>query len=337
MTGSRPHNRLRHGWAALLLALLPHLAGDASGDDVLALPLLEAQVPTTARLETQWTFRGENLPLRPVAVDVHPSGFVSAIEDLRHRVFYVSSNGTWLGFAEREGSGLDLTFATRVFARSGLYVYALDPEERIVHWFDVRGRWKGQLDVEAAVTGGGEEINRLVDFCLDRAGKLFLLDAGRGRIFGVDPYGQLESVLGTWGDWTPVAPVALEIDGRGRLYLLESQPATLLVLDVDGRILRRTPLSSEDDRQLAPAAMAVDPWGNAFIADPEYARVMVVPIDGTPPWWIRSPNDTALQARDLGFDDTGRLLAADPRAARIWVFALQYETRARPREPDREP
>jgi hypothetical protein len=291
-------------------------------------PLQRLRAASSASFQDRWDWDAGGGRLRPIAIDVHPSGIVAGIEGRRHRVFLVEGQGSWIGFAEPGGAEGELGFAQRIFARCGLQLYTLDPDARTVDQFDLRGSWESRLEIEATAAAGGEEISVPVDLCLDRAGELFLLDAGKGRVLHIDRAGMLQRVLGTWGDWVSEAPLALEVDGRGRLYLLEGTPPALLVLAADGHLIERRDLTASGGGRMHPSALAVDQWGNAFVADRRRGAVGVYPVGGGASWWIDPPAGEALRASDLAVDDSGRLLVADAEAAAVWVYALTYATKA---------
>ncbi len=296
-------------------------AADQAG---ISAPLLSRRVPTGARLVDCWEWGGGADRVRPIALDIHPSGVVAGIEVRQHRLFLVSADGSWIGFGEQGRT--DLGFATRVFARSGLQLFTLDPQERAVDRFNLRGIWEYRLDLEEIASDAGEELGEIVDLCLDRTGDLFLLDAGKAQILRIGRTGDLQQVLGKWGDWTMQVPVALDVDGQGKLYVLETRPPGLLILDYDGHMLGWRAATAGGDESLQPTALAVDAWGNAFLADAHTGALKVLPAASGAAWWIQPPGGEKIRASDLVVDKAERLLVADADAARVWVFALDYNT-----------
>lgn len=261
--------------------------------------------------------------LKPAAIDWHPAGLLIGIDGARQRIFLDRGSNAPYALAER-----GLSFPTRIFARSGLQFYTLDPGARSIDVFDLQGRWETRFDLDAAALE--VPLQSATDFCLDSAGDLYILDASAGCIHTFSPEGMWLRLLEAWGDWVMDAPLALEADGRGQLHLLESRPPTVLTLDADGRLLQRHVLRDETGQSYRPAALATDPWGNLFVGAPEGGRIQVLPADGAAPWWITGT--PTMRIADLATDGEGRLFAADPRAACVWIFELTYAKTGRARE-----
>jgi hypothetical protein len=310
---------------ALWVALPPPLA--ATGE--IAAPLFSLQVPVAAHFETIWRWQIDGKPIAAIALDVHLSGIVCGIEARRRGLFLADSLGQNVRLAAPAGGGVPRTFATRVFAGAGLQIFTLDSWSSVIEAFDLDGERQEQIDLAQAVADAGEDLGELVDFCLDRSGDLFALDATRGRVFHFDREGALIDVLGETGDISFEAPIALEVDGRGRLFLLETCPASLIVLDADGRLIRRGFAIEVDPSRVDAVALAVDLWGNAFVADAASGDILVVPEGETPEWWIRFPDEGRTRASaDLALAGTNRLLVSDAREERVWVFKLRYRSAA---------
>jgi len=311
----------------LWLLLGMGLANAPAAGDGISLPLLSPRTPVDAKIADRWSWNpGGGAPLRPLAIDAHPTGVIAGIEVRRHRIFLTGADGGWIGFAELPPGQLRFGFFEHLFARSGLHVFALDPEQWIIDSFDLRGAWVGRLDLEET----GDEIGDPSGFCLDRSGDLYVLDAARGRILTFNRQGMPLRTLEAWADWQPTSPIDLEIDGQGRLYLLESRPPLIHIIDTSGQRIGQAPLAPESE----PVAMAVDTWGNAFVADGARGDIHVLPAGEGEAWWIGRAEDEDWEASDLAIAESNRLLVADASHACVWVFSLRYddpETRPRAR------
>jgi hypothetical protein len=312
-----------HRVASICLCLALFTAAPAAATGEIALPLSAAAVPVAGELRTAWQWPDDGGRLVPEALDVHPSGSVWGLEARRHRLFRCGLEGEALTFAAGGEGAAELGFATRVFARSGLKIFTLDPWNQALTRYDLTGVREGGIDLAARLAAAGELLREASDFCLRRSGELFVLDRESARVFAFDAAGRFDRVLGELGAAAPRDPIAIEIDGHGRLYLLEAEPPALLVLDLDAERFRQRPLAMPAPR--APLSLAVDPWGNAFIGDAAAGRVWVAPHTGAPGWWLQAP-EGRLAPDDLAADGA-RLLVADRDARKVWVFALTYERR----------
>lgn len=311
-----------------LLALAPR--APAGG---LTAALSAHRTPVSARADTVWTWPSGGATLAPLAIGAHPSGVITVIERSRHRLFLTDSLGTNVRFTSRADPGTGLGFASRVFAASGLQIWTLDTWNARLERFDLAGRSEAVIDLAARAGEVGYEIGELVDFCLDPTGDLFALDARRGRILHFDRRGYLRATIGETGEISLAAPVAIDADGRGRLFVLESRPPSLLVLDTDGRLIRRSLTACADSARTqeqpssgldcrSPSSLAVDSWGNAYVGDGRESAVLVVPDHGQA-WWLQLPANAGAPA-DLALCDARRLLAADPEHACVWVMWIDY-------------
>jgi len=320
----------------ILLSSGPTILDTAIADGI-RMPLAQPQQLISAEFSEEWIW--DEGRVRPIAIDIHPSGIITCIEARRHRLGLITAEGVYLGYGDPGGG--DFGFADKIFSRFGLQLYTLDTEGRAIDYFDLRGGWQGRLDLEEAAAGAGEELSEITDFCLDPGGDLLVLEGDSGRILRFDRFGTLVSTIGQWGSLAPSEATAIEIDGHGWLYLLESEPPGLLVLETDGHVIGHYPLNDLRGREIQPTALAVDKWGNAFVADSRSGEISILPfallgadskIESQPPstksipTWIQSPPEIEMSIDDLAVDDGGRLLVADARHARVWVFTLTYET-----------
>ncbi len=340
----------------ILILISMFLVCPASADSI-SMPLAETQYPVKAVFADRWQW--EEGRVRPVAIDVHSSGQIVCLEERRHRLFLLTADGDWVGYGDPGGG--DFGFAEKVFARFGLLLFSLDTEERAVDYFDLGGRWQGRLDLEETAAASGEELSETTDFCIDPGGDLFVLEGDSGRILRFDRSGALISIIGQWGSLQPAAPIAIEIDGYGQLYLLETNPPALMVLETDGQVKRHHLLTdevssnvetSDTGSEFQPAALAVDQWGNAYIADSYSGAILVLAaVNGenrrqseakgngaSPPLiWIYPPDQQQMSVDDLVVDETGRLLATDAQRASVWVFDLSFASDLSGASDSREP
>jgi hypothetical protein len=296
----------------------------------IARPLAEARVAIGAELEQTWSLSANGAPLDPIAIDAHSSGSIWGIANVRRRVFTCEQIGGKPRFAAGGEDALLPGLPDRLFARSGLKVFTLDPWDMTIDRFDLTGNRETRLDLRAALAAAGETMGRANDFCLSRSGELFVLDGGRARILTFDDRGALRRVLGDQTGLVLHNPIAIDIDGHGRLYLLETSPAALVSVGLDLRVERRAIGSPGEG--FIPRALAVDAWGNAAIAGADTTGLRIVPSDASPSW--APAIEGGLTAGDLAIDPDGRLLVVDARRHGIRVLRLVY----RPEEPAaREP
>jgi len=315
----------RRAAAAILLALVLAVPAAAQISASRGTPKIARSAEPAG--EWQWTWAGA--PLVPVAIDVGVSGQVWIIEGGRHRLIRIDpAEGTVVPAGGGEGL-VQLDLATRVFARSGLKVFTLDPWNAVVARFDLNGVREERVELAARLESAGEDLGEAIDFCVDPGGDLFLLDGRRGRILQFDGSANLREILGAAEEFDLRGPVAIEVDALGRLFVLTNRPAGVAVLQPAGRRFAWRPMpgggaeAEGGGRAPAYSGLAADSWGNVFVGDPANGGVLVLPAGEGEPWRIRTAENT-MRPVDLAWDESGRLLVADATAAKVLVFLLRY-------------
>ncbi|MBP7669414.1 MAG: hypothetical protein KA123_02420 [Candidatus Eisenbacteria bacterium] len=314
--------------ACLAVVLLLSARGEnspAAAQSDLSTSLAASPSPSSAELlaRRQWTSRGA--PLVPIALDIDPAGGIWGIEGAGHRLFREDERAP--GGVRMAGGGEGpgrLSFVTRLFARTGLKVFTLDPFEAILDRYDFSGVQEERIDLEAQLQEAGEDLGEASDFCLDPAGDLHLLDASRERILQFDGAAQFRESLGESEGLDLRGPIAIDVDGRGRLFVLTTRPAGVGRME-PGRTFTWSALPSLTEQPLKPSSLAVDSWGNLFVGMQEAGGVLVLPVGAEP--WLLVPPEGRMHCADLAWERGGRLYVADAPGAQVWVFSLHYGPR----------
>jgi hypothetical protein len=320
---SDPARKAARAAVSLLAAILLGLPGEAAAGEI-TVPLTEPQIPREGALAAvrQWSWAGG--ALIPLALDVDPSGGVWGIEGRGHQLFLIDDReeGGIRAAGGGEGPG-GLDFAARLFARSGLKIFTLDPWKATLCRYDLNGVREERIELAASLTDAGEGLGEAVDFCLSPSGDLYLLDGPRQRILQFDGAARFQEIIGEAEGIDLRGPAALDIDGYGRIFVLTTRPAGLGVIEPRGVRFRWEPLlPGAQETAVQPVCLAVDAWGNAFVGDAQAGSVLVRPSGSSP--WRLAPGEGGMQPADLAWEREGRLLVADASGAKIWIFALRY-------------
>ncbi|MBM3316916.1 MAG: hypothetical protein FJY75_03595 [Candidatus Eisenbacteria bacterium] len=315
--------------AAVRSLLLAALLGacPAAAEAELSVALAASRSAVGADSAAVWAIAVDGAPIAPLAIDVHSSGSVYGIASGRRRLFIARGVGEPGRYAGGEGSG-PAGMADGIFARSGLKVFTLDPWEAVVERFDLAGVRELRFDLRARLSDAGEELGGVGGFCLGPSGMLYVLDDRRARLLVFDDRGAFRRVLGEAAGVVLDSPVAIDIDGHGRLHLLEGRGPALVRVDVDSRATRRD-LAAASGGGFRPRLLAVDAWGNAFLGERRSGRILVVPVAGEPPWWLADGSQRGA-IDDLAFDGAGNLLVVEADPPRVRIVPLVY----RPPIPD---
>lgn len=104
------------------------------------------------------------------------------------------------------------------------------------------------------------------------------------------------------------APVALEADALGRLYVLDAQANQLRVFDADGRHVRSVGGQGAGPGELRqPIGMAMAPDGALWVVDPGNGRFTVFDTTGALRTTVRRASGLAMMPWPGRFDRQGRL------------------------------
>jgi len=260
-----------------------------------------------------------------LALDVDPRGELWGLTAERNRLVHLAADGRRAVFPGGKTRDAVHAFPSRLFARSGLKLFTLDPWAVQLARYDLTGFPEVEIDLAAKLEAADESFADPVDFCLSRSGDLYVLDAARARIVVFADDGEFRRVLGETEPLGVGDPAAIDIDGDGALYVLGLSPPAVARIGRDGAIGVRS-VGNADGAPVTAVALAVDPWGNAFVSDSAQRRIWVLPARGGAAWsW---PLEESVIPGELAADGSGRVWIAGRGAARVWV----YEIRHRPRE-----
>ena len=114
---------------------------------------------------------------------------------------------------------------------------------------------------------------------LDEAGYVYVADAGRGRVYGLDRSGALLFTIGNTGELS--YPAALAVDKKqGRLYVADRNANSVLVYAARGRLLFRIGSSGRKGDLRRPVGVAVDRDGQCYVLDGARNRVRLYDANG---------------------------------------------------------
>ncbi len=305
--------------------LLILAAGAAARAQVITTTFENPRWPVAVHPVETWIVRPNGAPLRPVALASHPSGLLCGIEARRHRLFLLSERGDWVGFASSPPTQFSLHFYTELYAGPGLWLYALDPDGPALDLYNLQGRWEQRLDLRNLLQPLGGPALNLRDLCVDGAGTIYLLDGEGGGIYQLDADRARPRRLGDGSDWPLRGPAAIDVDGRGQLFVLTSQPPELLQLDPDGMVRTATRLPQPAGKGASgPWSLAVDRWGNAFVAAGDRPGLWMMAQERAP---VRATLPETVQVAALTLDGLDRLLILDGATGTVLVCEVDHARR----------
>lgn len=211
---------------------------------------------------------------------------------------------------------------------SGLY---FDPYRRELYVCDAGSRRIAIVDDRGVPTFSFGSSRNLVTprhVVVDRSGRMVVADSGyRGlRMFDYDgavlPDLDLSEVPEAG---QPLRALALAFGPGGELYVLDGSNRRLIVLTLEGRLLRvQTAPPGRADLLRAPVDVDVGPGGEVVVADAAGLPVQVYAPDGT---FLRGwgDHDVGLDSFSLpsavAIDGEGRILVADTLRQDVKIFS----------------
>jgi DNA-binding beta-propeller fold protein YncE len=200
--------------------------------------------------------------------------------------------------------------------RVGMLVVA-DPGVPAVYLFDLEGREYRRLD------GDAEPLLRSpVGVAIDDAGRVYVADSVRGRVFVFDERSRLVAEL---GEDLLVRPTGLALDpAQERLYVVDTVACAVFVFDRAGRKLgsfgRRGAGPGEFN---SPTFVTVAPDGTVSVSDSLNFRIQSFRPDGTLISAFGLPGDGAghfARPKGIAADTEGRLYVADAAFENVQIF-----------------
>lgn len=170
----------------------------------------------------------------------------------------------------------------------------------------------------------GRELNTPLDVTVAPEGKVYVADAGNGRVQVFSRWGRPKGFLG--GEESSFTyPNTVAVDAYGQVYVGEFNAGQIRVFSPKGELLR-TFDSRTAGAPLAPLDIAVDATGRVFVADRSGAvcildqqgrlRQRFDRIEGAAPDTLSYPNGIAVDA-------AGHILVADSGNQRLLLLSAK--------------
>lgn len=195
-------------------------------------------------------------------------------------------------------------------------IYVCDTNSTVVV-FDLAAKTFGILK---GATGPGQLLQP-VNITIDREGRKYVADPGRGQVVVYDRDDAYERAYGAAGSWRPVDAVPYE----KRLYVADSTNAKVWVLDLaSGEVVKTIGDQGEPQERLdRPTNLAFDADGELFVADIGRFQIAHYDRDGHYKGVVGKAGDSPghfARPKGIAFDRQRRLYAVDASFANIQVF-----------------
>lgn len=236
---------------------------------VLALALVGAAAGWRA-----WPAPPADAPVWPPPPDVPRIRFVAAIAEPKD----VGAGGSWFGRAASAILGRKRQpriVRPRAMAVDGSgRLLVADPEQRIVHVFDVAGRKYSYLEPAPFASPVGIAVGP--------GDAIYVTDSERRRVFVYGPNGKLRNTLGVrGGEPVFVRPTGIAVGPDGRLHVVDTVACTITTMTTRGDVVRVVGQRGAGDGEFNyPTDIAVGRDNRVWVVDSLNARLQVLDADG---------------------------------------------------------
>jgi DNA-binding beta-propeller fold protein YncE len=210
-------------------------------------------------------------------------GAVTWLGDIRNAAD-VRGNGSWMKRFLKALAGVDsrkkaMLWPTGITIDHQGRLIVADARERVVHIFDSVGRRYKVLR-----RPGSDPFISPISVATDAAGKIYVSDSGRSRIFVFSEKGQFLTHLGaidrTESIFKRATGIAIDTSHR-RLYVVDTLDNRVVVMSLDGRVISRFGQRGVGPGDFNyPTFIAVAPDGSLWVTDSLNFRVEHFSADG---------------------------------------------------------
>ncbi len=296
------------------------------------------------------TIGGPLIPTTPVDVAVGADGRVFVADIGLNRVLALTPEGALDTTWANDGMTSRLVFPTGVAVGPDGSLYVLQLGNTEVHVFDPEGQPQRSWQI-----GGDQELTGLdapTAIAVDHDGTVYIPDQRAGELRRYEAGG---TELDAWplpldsGGASEIQPGdVVERDGRILLtYRNASSPGGgVLAFDENGTasdIEDLVPVSAQDVDTRAPGSIAIDASGMVallYLQDGEQGDAAGAPLIATsssvwePHGIARLARINGVIAPGIAFDDSGRILVADPARQRIGIYGRDGAPEGEIRSPE---
>ena len=206
----------------------------------------------------------------PIKLEMNSKGEIFTFDRKHRRITRLSPGGQFKGYFDLTGLPSPTSYVIRSFTLDmNDTVYVLDILSQRVLVLSPEGKYIRQIQCP-------ENYGFFSDVAVDFKGTLFIVDSVKGVVY---------SAANSAASFTPFAeslkeyvrfPASLATDRRGRIYLVDRNGGSILILGQDGSFLgRQSGLGWKEGRLNYPSQVCINNKGEVFVADTRNNRVQV--------------------------------------------------------------
>jgi len=206
----------------------------------------------------------------PIKTEINSKGEIYILDRKQRSIFRFSPAGEFRGYLQPVELPSPTAYVPRSFTIDGNdNIYILDILSERVLVLDPGGRYVRQMKFP-------QEYGFFSDLAVDFRGTVLIVDVVDGKVFSAvknsASFSPLTSSLKEYVRF----PASLTTDDRGRIYLVDRNGASILILGPDGSFMsRQSGMGWKEGNLNYPAQMCINKKGEIFVADTNNSRVQV--------------------------------------------------------------
>jgi len=206
----------------------------------------------------------------PIKTEVNSRDEIYIFDRKQRSIVRFSPAGEFRGYLQP----VELPFPTAYVPRSFTVdrndnIYILDILSERVLMLDPGGRYVRQIKFP-------QEYGFFSDLAVDFRGNVLIVDVVDGKVFSAGKNSASFSPLTSSLKEYVRFPASLTTDERGRIYLVDRNGASIIILGPDGSFMsRQSGMGWKEGSLNYPAQMCINKKGEIFVADTNNSRVQV--------------------------------------------------------------
>lgn len=208
--------------------------------------------------------------LYPVKTEINSRGEIYTLDRRQRTIIRLTPAGKFIGYLQPTHLPSPASYVPRSFhidERDNIYI--LDISSRRVLILNPEGEYVGEIKCP-------EGYGPFSDVTVDFKGTVLLLDGVNGMVFSsTKPSAGFSPLTGSLKEYVRF-PASLTTDKRGRIYLVDRNGGSILILGQDGSFLeRQLEMGWKEGRLNYPGQMCINGEGEVFVADTRNSRVQI--------------------------------------------------------------
>lgn len=206
----------------------------------------------------------------PTKMKINSKGEIYVLDRKQRRIARLAPSGEFLGYFNPSGLPSTASYVIRSFdtdINDNFFILDILSERVLV--LDPQGKYEKQIDFP-------KQYGFFSDVAVDFKGTVLLIDSVNGVIFSAEKDSARFSPLTESLKEYVRFPASLTTDDRGRIYLVDRNGGSIIILGQNGAFLgRQSGMGWKEGRLRHPSQLCLNNKGEVFIADTSNNRIQI--------------------------------------------------------------